>query len=203
MIRDRARRRTLHLIGGALTATGLGALPARAVSIAGIPIPDTTRLTPDGPTLLLNGAGERKILLFQIYAIGLYLAERAKTLEQVLAQPGPKRLYMVMLRNGITSAQVHDHVVARLTDGTQPHEMAVMKQRMDELDRIIQSQNVIDRGGTIAIDYLPAQGTLIRVNDGVRGEPIPGPEFYQAILRIWLGAGAKSAVLRDALLGRG
>ncbi len=187
------------LAAGAL----LWATAAGAVDAGGALLPDAVRLAPDGPELLLNGAGERRILLFRIYAIGLYLPARGKTLNEVLALKGPKRLLMVMLRNETTARQVHEHVVDRIFDGSQPAEMAVIRTRLADLDQIIDAEGTLQRGATISLDYLPDRGTVIRVNGVAKGDPIPGEDFYNALLRIWLGERAKSAALRDALLGRG
>jgi Chalcone isomerase-like len=173
-----------------------------AVDVSGTKFPDSVRVTPDSPELVLNGAGERRILLFSIYAIGLYLPARGKTMNEVLVLKGPKRMHMVMLRNEITARQVHEHVTNRIADGSQPAEMAVMKTRMADLDKIIDAEGTIQRGGTISLDYIPGKGTVIRVNDVAKGNPIPGEDFYNALLKIWLGERAKSKTLRDALLGR-
>ncbi|MEO7761532.1 MAG: chalcone isomerase family protein, partial [Casimicrobiaceae bacterium] len=158
---------------------------AGALEVSGVVFPDSAALSPEGPQLVLNGAGERKILVFRIYAIGLYLPVRAKSLGDALALKGPKRIHMVMLRDGITSKQVHDHVIAQIEDGTQPAEMAVLKEKIDELTRIIEAEHVINLGGTIFLDYVPGTGTVIRVNGAPKGEPIPGEEFFNSLLRIW------------------
>ena len=187
----------------ALFATlALWALAAGAMDVGGVLIPDTARLGSEGPELVLNGAGERWILLFKIYAIGLYLPARRTTAAEVLALKGPKRLLLVIERSELTADQIHDHLVQRIGDGSQAAEMEVMKARLDDLDRIIYAEKVIKRGGTIALDYLPGQGTVIRVNGVAKGAPIPGEDFYNALLKIWLGERAKSASLREALLGR-
>lgn len=187
-----------------LLAIGLcWAVAASAVEVGGAIIPDTARFSVDGPELVLNGAGERSIMLFKIYAIGLYLPARRDTLHDVLALKGPKRLLLVIQRSELSGKQIHDYLINRISDGTQQDEMAAMKARMDDLDRIINSERSIKRGGTIALDYIPEQGTVIRVNGVAKGAPIPGDDFYNALLRIWLGERAKSATLRDALLGRG
>ena len=187
----------------ALAGVLLWTCVAGAADVGGAVLPDSVRLTPAGPDLVLNGAGVRRILLLRIYAVGLYLPARGKTIDEVMALKGPKRMLMVMLRNEVTARQVHEHVIHRIEDGTQPAEMAVMRSRIDDLDKIIQAEGVIKRGGTISLDYIPDQGTVIRVNGIVRGDPIPGEDFYNALLGIWLGERASSASLRDALLGRG
>jgi len=193
--------RTLSVV--AMLATATHASDAAAATVAGVHFPDSVTITPEGPELVLNGAGERKILMLRIYAIALYLPVRASTLADAVASKGPKRMHMVMLRNEITAKQVHDHVIARIEDGTQPAEMAMMKSRLADLDRIIEAEHVINLGGSIMLDFVPGRGTLIRVNGGHKGEPIPGEDFYNALLRIWLGDKARSLTLRDQLLGRG
>jgi uncharacterized protein (UPF0216 family) len=195
------RRATRCLVASATACALLPALAVRAAVVAGVALADTVHVPPDGPALVLNGAGERRILLFPIYAIGLYLPQRARTMEEVLAEKGPKRILMVILRDGITAQQVRDHVLARLSDGSQPAEMAVLQPRIDEVNEIIQAEKVINRGGTISLDYVPQQGTVIRVNGLPRGKPLAGEDFYQALLRIWLGPAARSPPLRNALLG--
>jgi hypothetical protein len=177
--------------------------PAHAATEAGVQFPESVTITPEGPALVLNGAGERKILMLRIYAIALYLPVRASTLDDAVGIKGPKRMHMVMLRNEITAKQVHDHVIARIEDGTQSSEMAVMKSRLADLEHIIEAERVINLGGSIMLDFVPSRGTLIRVNSVQKGDPIPGEDFYNALLRIWLGDRARSLTLRDQLLGRG
>jgi hypothetical protein len=185
------------------TLAALSPGPADAATVAGVHFPESVTITPEGPALVLNGAGERKILMLRIYAIALYLPVRASTLDDAVGIKGPKRMHMVMLRNEITAKQVHDHVIARIEDGTQPSEMAVMKSRLADLEHIIEAERVINLGGSIMLDFVPSRGTLIRVNSVQKGDPIPGEDFYNALLRIWLGDRARSLTLRDQLLGRG
>jgi hypothetical protein len=42
-------------------------------------------------------------------------------------------------------------------------------------------------GDTFTIDWLPGQGTVIAVKGAAQGQPFKEPEFFQALLRIWLG----------------
>jgi len=45
-------------------------------------------------------------------------------------------------------------------------------------------------------------GTVITVKGVAQGEPFKEPEFYSALLRIWLGPNPADWKLKDALLGR-
>ena len=51
-----------------------------------------------GERLELNGVGVRKRFLFDIYAGGLYVPKRAARAEDLINQPGPKRVALRFLR---------------------------------------------------------------------------------------------------------
>ena len=48
----------------------------------------------------------------------------------------------------------------------------------------------------------PGQGTTVLINGKASIEPIKEPEFFSALLRIWLGHAPADAQLKDALLGK-
>jgi len=52
-----------------------------------------------GQPLLLNGVGVRKRLVFDIYVGGLYVTKRAARTEELVSQPGPKRVALRFLRD--------------------------------------------------------------------------------------------------------
>ena len=59
------------------------------------------------------------------------------------------------------------------------------------------------KGTTIVLDYLPsAKATTLQVDGVTRGAPMAGDEFYDALLRIWLGERPAQADLKRALLGQ-
>ena len=79
-------------------AGGLIPLGAQAatVDVQGIKLEDTIEM--QGSRLQLNGAGTRFKAIFKVYVAGLYLGKKVTTPEEVLSQPGPKRLAVTMLR---------------------------------------------------------------------------------------------------------
>jgi hypothetical protein len=52
----------------------------------------------------------------------------------------------------------------------------------------------------VLLDYLPGTGTRITVN-GQEKIVIKGEDFFQALLRIWIGRKPVDGRLRDAMLG--
>ena len=55
---------------------------------------------------------------------------------------------------------------------------------------------------TMDVSPIPGTGTVITVNGKVAGTPIKEPEFYSAMLKIWLGNVPADTLLKESLLGQ-
>jgi hypothetical protein len=58
----------------------------------------------------------------------------------------------------------------------------------------------LKKGSVVHLDYLPGTGTRVSVN-GVEKITIKGEDFFQSMLRIWIGRKPVDGRLRDAMLG--
>jgi hypothetical protein len=172
------------------------AFSVSAAEVAGVKFDDKTRV--EGAELSLAGAGLRKRLFFQVYAIGLYVQDRQG---DPLTQGGAKRVAIRMLRDvdAATFTQA-------LVDGMRPnHDEAAMKQlepRIAQLAAIMTEVKEAKEGMAIALDWLPGAGTRVTIDARPQGAPIAGEDFYRALLRIWLGEHPVQDDLKKALLGR-
>jgi hypothetical protein len=169
--------------------------PAFGAEVAGVKIEDQTRV--GSAELALKGAGLRKRAFFQVYAIGLYVADRNA---DPVTQPGAKRVAIHMLRD--VGA---DQFTAALVDGMRPnHDEATMKSlepRIAQLSATLAEMKEAKKGMTILLDLAPGAGTQVSVNGKPSGQPIAGEDFYRALLRIWLGEKPVQDDLKKALLG--
>jgi len=174
------------------------AFTAGGAEVAGVKIDDKTRV--GGADLALNGAGLRKRVFFQVYAIGLYLPQKSSTPAAILEQPGPKRVAIHMLRD--VGA---DDFTAALADGIRANhseaEAKALELRIKELAAIMAELKEAKKGMAIALDWQPPGGTVMVVNGAARGKPIQGEDFYRALLRIWIGDKPVQDDLKKALLG--
>ena len=50
------------------------------------------------------------------------------------------------------------------------------------------------------IEWAPGVGTIITVKGKVQGEPYKEPEFFRALMSIWMGPVPADFKLKDALL---
>jgi len=177
-----------------LTLLAAIALPLSAAEVAGVKIDDKTRI--GAAELTLSGAGMRKRLFFQVYVIGLYVADRKADL---VMQPGPKRVAVHMLRD-VGAAQF----VEALADGIHANhneaESKALEPRIKELAAIMAEVKEAKKGMVITLD-LANGATQLSVDGKPAGKPIAGEDFYRALLRIWLGDKPVQDDLKKALIG--
>jgi hypothetical protein len=67
---------------------------------------------------------------------------------------------------------------------------------------IFSSRRKLVAGDNFSVDWVPGVGTSVLVNGEPQGEPIKEPEFFNALLNIWLGPRPADSHLKDALLGK-
>lgn len=171
------------------------ALPLQAAEVAGVKFEDQLRIA--DTQLALTGAGLRQRFIFDVYAMGLYVREPKS---DPVTQPGAKRIVIRMLRNVDA-----DTFTEALVDGMRPnHDAATMQAlapRIAELSATMAQLKEARKGMTITLDWLPGTGTQMTVDGRFTGAPIAGEDFYQALLRIWLGPKPVQEDLKKALLG--
>ncbi len=187
---------TALMTAAALT---LGSLPtAQAVEVQGAKIEDTATVA--GKTLVLNGAGARIKAVFKIYAIGLYLTEKKTNAADVLALNGPKRFKIVFLRD-LTSEEFGSAFLAGINKNLEKDEKTKYVNQITKFGDLFTEFEGVKKGEVIIGDYNPAVGTTITLNGKQLGSALPDIGFYNAILRIWIGANPADNLLKPALLG--
>jgi len=152
--------------------------------------------------LQLNGAGVRYKAIFKVYTAGLYLPTKAGTAEAVYAAVnGPRRVHIVMLR------EIDGNELGKLfTQGMErnsPREIfAKSINGTVKLADLFSKRKKLGAGESFSVDWIPGTGTVISVNGKPESEPIKEPEFYTALMSIWLGPSPADSQLKDALLGK-
>jgi hypothetical protein len=185
-----------------LLASALLLVPAAGwtqVTVAGVKYDATTEL--NGSKLQLNGAGIRYKAVFRVYTAGLYLAKKAGSTEEVLAAPGAKHMHITMLRE-IDSAELGKLFTRGIEDNMDKTAFSKLIPGVMRMSQIFSDHKRLASGDTFTIDWIPGTGTVILVKGVQQGEPFKEPEFYNALLRIWLGPNPADWKLKDALLGK-
>ncbi|MEC5386181.1 chalcone isomerase family protein [Uliginosibacterium sp. H3] len=174
-------------------------LPAHALDIAGAHFDDKTSVATS--ELTLNGAGVRTKLFFKIYAIGLYLPQKTDGADAVLASKGPRRIQIVTLRD-LTAEQLTDAFIEALNANHSEQEMSKLAARVERFRATMLSIGKAADKTVIRLDYLPASGTRLTVGNEQKGSDIAGEDFFQALLRIWLGNAPAQADIKEKLAGK-
>jgi hypothetical protein len=194
------RRAFAHHLAAALLLTAAAMASAAPVELAGVKLED--RQTVAGSPLVLNGAGIRYKTVFKVYTAGLYLTARANTPEEALAMPGPKRLAITMLRD-IDSAELGKLFSRGMEDNMDRTAFSKLIPGVLRMSQVFSDHKRLNAGDTVMIDWVPGTGTVLTVKGKVEGEPFKEPEFFNALMRIWLGSKPADWQLKDALLGKG
>jgi hypothetical protein len=191
-----AVRRALIVAGFALAAL---AAQAAQVDVAGVKLDEALDL--HGSKLELNGAGVRYKAIFKVYAAGLYLSAKAATTDAVLAAPGPRLIKIVMLRE-IDANELGKLFTKGMEQNAPREEFSKSIGGIMQMSEIFSSRKSLKAGEWFAVEWVPGTGTVILVNGQPTGQPVKEPEFYSALMKIWLGNSPADAGLKEALLGK-
>lgn len=184
----------------AALVVGLASLAAFAqpAELEGVKLAPTAQV--GAATLQLNGAGVRTRMIFNVYVAALYVPQKAADAAALLAQKGPRRMTLTMLRNVDA-----DTFAEALNDGLRKNhsdaQLTGFKAQIETLNANLKAAGEAKKGDVIQLEFLPDTGTRVTVNGQVRGNAIPGEDFYTAVLRIWLGDKPVDADLKKGLLG--
>ena len=170
---------------------------ASAADVAGVRLEDKTQV--ESRDLVLNGAGLRKRFVFNVYAMGLYLAEKKSDAGAVLQSAGPKRVAIHMLRD-VGAEQFTEALVEGLRANHSEADYRALEPRVKELADTMAEVKEAKKGMALALDWT-GSATQLLVNGKPTGKPIAGEDFYRALLRIWIGEHPVQDDLKRALLG--
>jgi hypothetical protein len=172
----------------------LFATPLWAAEVAGVKIDDKTRV--GNAELSLTGAGLRKRVFFQVYAIGLYVQDRKA---DPISQPGPKRVQIHMLRD-VGADTFTEALVEGINANQSEADAKALEPRVKQLGATIAEIKEAKKGMTIALDWTGKE-TQVVIDGKPAGRPIEGEDFYRALLKIWLGDKPVQDDLKKSLLG--
>ena len=175
------------------------AAQAQATEVGGVKYEASAQL--GSAKLVLNGAGVRYKAIFKVYTAGLYMGTKVGTPEEVYAAPGPKRLHVVMLRD-IDANELGKLFTRGMQDNAPREEFSKSIAGTLRMSDIFSAKKKLAAGESFYIDWVPGTGTTVVINGKAAGEPIKEPEFFTALMKIWLGKSPADAQLKNALLGK-
>ena len=182
----------------AALAALLAVLPAWAVTVDGVNLPDSVQVA--GQNLTLNGAGLRsKFCLIGVYVAALYLPQKSHDAKAIVQAQEPRRIAMKMTRGVGSDTMVkafHEGVERNLS----PQELAALKSKLDQLDQSFAKVKELKEGDEIDLDF-GADGVTTTSYNGQVMNAIPGADLAAALMNIWLGKNPVQDDLKKELLG--
>ena len=181
----------LLLIGGLLLSWNASAREVNDVRLA-----DSVQL--GNATLQLNGAGTRTRVIIDVYVAALYLGTKTYKAEDVLSDPGNKRIAIHMLY-GMRSSTLLDAFKKAIEANHSAAELSALDAKLKKFYAIFESLSSINKGDVILLDYLPDVGTRVTIN-GVERGVVEGADVNRALLKIWLGSKPVEEDLKKEML---
>lgn len=198
----RTTLRVLHWgIAGLLAVFSMWTIPSLAqnsepTEIAGHP----KTVSVSGQTLQRNGAGIRTKAIFKVYSAALYLEKPATSLDDISQLNGPKRVTVTMLRN-INASELGKLFAHGMEDNMDKQQFSKLIPGVMRMSEVFNRHKELKTGDQFTLDWIPEKGMVISVNGTPEPSEFKEPEFYQAMLGIWLGPKPADSRLKQALLG--
>jgi hypothetical protein len=171
---------------------------AASINVSGVQVEETADM--QGTRLQLNGAGTRHKAVFKVYVAALYLGKKVSSPNEVIGQAGPKRFSVTMVRD-IDANELGKLLTRGMEDNMSKGEMSKLIPGLMRMSQIFSEQKKLATGDNFMIEWVPGAGSVITVKGRVQGEPFKEPEFFKALMWIWLGQSPADWKLKDALLG--
>jgi len=181
---------------------GLGLLPMESAAreVSGIALAEEAKLSVEGPSLRLLGAGVFRFLFFRYYVCALYALAGLRGAAPILQTDAPRRIGLVALRR-ITSFEFLWGLDRGLADNTGESESKALESQLGALRTAIRAIGAIPAGSRVDIDYVPEAGTSILIGGTPRAGPFRGKPLNDALMRVWIGERPLDASLKEMLLG--
>ena len=171
---------------------------AQARELAGVNIDESITLAENKQALQLNGLGIRYKFFFKIYIAALYVQDRSSNAQAIVSSADAKRMSMVFLYDEVP----REKLVAGWNEGFENNltaeQLAALQPRIDQFNAMFET---VKQGDVINLDYVPEKGTVVQIKGQQKGV-VPGQDFNQALLKIWLGEYPVGDDLKQALLGQ-
>ncbi len=155
-------------------------------------------LTVQDQELMLNGAGLREKLWYDLYVGALYTTKKTKDGNALIAANEPMAITLDITDENVTQDAMKDAVMDGFDDSCTSKERKAIKNEINQFIALF--KDAIVEGDQFVIAYLPNQGTIVSKNGEYLGS-IKGNAFKKGLFGIWLGEDPADADLKEGMLG--
>lgn len=159
--------------------TSLLALPAQAGTLAGVSLAD--KMDVNGKSLVLNGMGLRSKFVIKVYVGGLYLPQKEKSAQKILAADAPRSMVLSFIYD-----VSKDQMCEAWEEGLEANVPNASSEVKKNFNTLCSWMDGVGKGQKLVMTYLPGEGTRVEVAGKTKGT-LPGKPTADAILSTWLG----------------
>ncbi len=161
----------------------------------GVTFPETVVM--EGHTLQKNGSGTREKFWIDLYRAALYLPAKTHDASRIIRADEPQLLRLVIVSSFISEKTMRKGIEEGFEKATDK-ETAPLQKRIDRFVAAFASG--IQKGDRYDLFYRPGSGVEVKKNGEII-TTIPGKDFKEALLAIWLGDKPAQKSLKEDLLG--
>ena len=174
-------------------------LSSSALTIDGYEIPQIIPATSDHAELKLNGAAMRILYgVVDTYIGKLYVENPTTDADALIASEEYKRMVYKIVLKRVSGRRIAKAMYDALQLNVSQEEAIRLEKRLQLLVTMFDSS--LKKGEESYLEWVPSQGSRIVLNEVVKGI-IPGKDFYDAILRIWIGDNPVGSTFKRQVLG--
>lgn len=164
-------------------------------TVAGVDVPQ--QIDAGGERLLLNGAGVRSKFFIKVYVGALYVKQRSDSPAAIIEGRDARGMHMFMLYKEVSAKKIRDGWRDGFEANLSESDFTALEPRLQQFNALFPA---LRAGDKVEMNYLPGQGTQLRINGALRGT-IAGKDFADALLRVWIGDRPADSSLKRGLLG--
>lgn len=134
-------------------------------------------------SLVLNGAGLREKLWFDLYACGLYLPQKSSDALKVVASDEVMAVKLHILSSLVSKKKLIEAFRKGIDETNNPSDVSRLKSEIDVFLSLIKNDIVVDN--VYDLVYFPDKGLTIFENNKDLGT-VKGLDFKKLVFNIWL-----------------
>lgn len=156
------------------------------------------KLSLEGQSLVLNGAGTREKMWIDLYVGSLYLPKKSSSAKDIMDSKDAGAIKLNIISGMITSDKMIDAINEGFENSTNK-KTAPLKAKIDKFKGFFKEE--IKKGDVFIIMNVPSEGVVVFKN-GVKKGTIDGYDFKKALFGIWLCDKPADKDLKNGMLGK-
>ena len=165
-------------------------------TVSGVKVDE--KLSLEGQSLVLNGAGTREKMWIDLYVGSLYLPKKSSSANDIMNSKDAAAIKLNIISGMITS----DKMISAINEGFEnstDKKTAPLKAKIDKFKGFFKDE--IKKGDVFIIMNVPNEGVVVFKNGAKKGT-IDGHDFKKALFGIWLCDKPADKDLKDGMLGK-